>query len=459
MNAATQKPKENKMGIMPIPKLLLSMALPIMASMLVQALYNVVDSIFVSRLSEDALTAVSLAFPMQNLMIAAASGIGVGMNALLSKKLGEKDFTGANLAANHGVFLAFITYVIFLLIGCFGTRTYFLGQTDIEPIIKDGVTYLTIICTVSFGLFGQITFERLLQSTGMTFYTMITQGTGAIINIILDPILIFGLFGFPKLGIAGAAIATVIGQIIAAGLALYFNLHVNKEIQLSFKNFKFHKETVGRILYVGVPSIIMVAIGSVMTFGINKILMSFTSTAAAVFGVYFKLQSFIFMPIFGLNNGMIPIIAYNYGAQKKKRIMDTIRLSIISAVSIMLIGLLILQIFPGQLLQLFDASENMISIGTTALRTISLSFLFAGFCIVSSSVFQAFGQGVLSMVVSFARQLLVLLPVAWLFSKTGQLNLVWLAFPIAELMSLLLCTLFLIRIYKNILKPMKETAN
>ena len=454
MNTTKTQPAENKMGIMPIPALLFSMALPMMASMLVQALYNVVDSIFVAKINEDALTAVSLAFPMQNLMIAAASGIGVGMNALLSKKLGEKNFQSANRAACNGILLAFLTYLIFLLIGFFVTPVFFRGQTNLPVIIDYGISYLTIICTCSFGLFGQIILERLLQSTGRTFYAMITQGTGAIINIILDPILIFGLFGAPKLGIAGAAIATVIGQVIAAFLALYFNIAKNHDIHLSPALFKPEKNTIARILLVGIPSILMVAIGSVMTFGMNRILMTFTSTAAAVFGAYFKLQSFIFMPIFGLNNGMIPIIAYNYGAQKKDRIVKTIRLSIITAVSIMLAGLIIFQLFPGSLLSLFDAYENMISIGVPALKTISISFVLAGFCIVSSSVFQAFGNGILSMFVSFARQLIVLLPVAWFFSKTGNLNLVWWAFPIAELMSLLLCSLFLRHTHKEIISTL-----
>lgn len=454
MNSTEAQPVENKMGVMPVPRLLLTMALPMMASMLVQALYNVVDSIFVAKLSEDALTAVSLAFPMQNLMIATGTGIGVGMNALLSRKLGEKDFKGANRAATHGVFLSILVYIIFLYIGLFVTRTFFLGQTDIKHIVEEGTTYLTIICVFSFGIFAQVILERLLQSTGKTFYAMITQGTGAIINIILDPILIFGLAGAPKMGIAGAAIATVIGQIIAAIMALYFNIAKNKEINISFRGFRPHRETLNKILYVGIPSILMVAIGSVMTFGMNRILMAFTSTAAAVFGAYFKLQSFIMMPIFGLNNGMIPIIAYNYGAKKKERITHTIRLSITYAVCIMLVGLFVLQMFPDKLLGLFNASEHMLAIGIPALKTISLSFIFAGFCIICSSVFQAFGNGILSMFVSFARQLLVLLPVAWLFSRTGNLRLVWWAFPIAELMSVTLCSIFLRHTYVNIIKKL-----
>lgn len=452
MSTTNTAPAENKMGVMPIPKLLCSMALPMMASMLIQALYNVVDSMYVARLSEDALTAVSLAFPMQNLMIAVGSGIGVGMNALLSKNLGEKDFKGANNAACNGIFLSVIAYIIFLIVGLFFTRIYFLGQTDITNIVDGGVTYLTIICVCSFGIFVQIIMERLLQSTGKTIYSMITQGAGAIINIILDPIMIFGWFGCPKMGIAGAAAATVIGQIIAAIVGIVLNIHKNKELSISFKKFRPNLDVIGRILFVGIPSIIMVAIGSITTFGMNKILMAFTSTAAAVFGAYFKLQSFIMMPLFGLNNGMIPIIAYNYGARRKKRIMDTIKLSIISGIVIMILGLMLLQIFPGQLLALFNASENMLSIGVPALKTISLSFVFAGFCIVSASVFQAFGNGILSMIMSIARQLVVLLPVAWFFAQTGNLNLVWYAYPIAEIMSMLLSCIFLRRTYVKIIK-------
>lgn len=454
MSENTMPAGENKMGVMPIPQLLFSMAVPMMASMLIQALYNVVDSIFVARLSEDALTAVSLAFPMQNLMIAVGSGIGVGMNAMLSKKLGEKNQAEANKAAVNGIFLSVISYLIFLVIGLFGTRIYFEAQTDIASIIDGGISYLTIVCTFSFGLFMQISMERLLQATGNTIYSMITQAVGAIINIIFDPIMIFGLFGFPKMGIAGAAAATVMGQIIAAALGIFFNVKKNKEIHINIKKFRPCFQTIGRILGVGVPSIIMVAIGSITTFGMNKILMGFTSTAAAVFGAYYKLQSFIMMPVFGLNNGMVPIIAYNYGAREGKRVSQTIKLSISVAIVIMLIGIFLLQVFPVQLLGMFDASENMIAIGVPALRTISLSFVFAGFCIVSSSVFQAFGNGILSMITSIARQLIVLLPAAWLLSLTGKLDLVWYAYPIAEIMSVILSSIFLKRIYDTIIKKL-----
>ena len=447
--------KENKMGSMPVPKLLISMSLPMMISMLVQALYNIVDSMFVAQLSEDALTAVSLAFPIQNLMIAVASGTGVGINALLSRNLGEKNYEGANRAARNGIFLGIASCILFAILGIIGSHFFFTMQTDNEIIVTYGTQYLRIITLFSAGIFLQITFERLLQSTGKTIYTMITQGTGAIINIILDPVLIFGLFGFPKLEVAGAAIATVIGQIIALTMSFFFNITKNKELSLNFRGFRPHKRTIATIYEVGIPSIIMQAISSVMTFGMNKILLMFSSTAAAVFGVYFKLQSFIFMPVFGLNNGMIPIIAYNYGAKNKKRIMQAVKLSVMIAVSIMLLGLAIFQIFPEALLRnLFDASETMLAIGVPALRIISISFLFAGYCIVASSVFQALGNGIYSLIVSVSRQLLVILPVAYIFAKLFGLHQVWWAIPIAEIISVILCTILLKRIYEKKVRPL-----
>ena len=448
------KVQENKMGVMPENKLLISMAVPMMLSMLVQALYNVVDSIFVSRIAEDALTAVSLAFPVQNLMIALGAGTGVGINALLSKSLGEKNQKLANKTAHNGIFVMIVTSILCALFGIFGSRWFFTTQTDDLTIIEYGHEYLSIVMTFSFGLYGQFVTERLLQATGRTFYTMITQGLGAIINIILDPILIFGMFGLPKMGMTGAAVATVIGQIIAAILGVWFNVKKNPDIQLKVKEIKPDKEVIKKVYSVGIPSIIMGSIGSVMTYGMNKILMGFSSTSAAVFGVYFKLQSFFFMPVFGLNNGMVPIIAYNYGARKKDRMMKTLRLSITYAVSIMAIGFLVMQIFPAQLFSLFEASEEMLAIGVPALRTISFSFLFAGYCIIVGSMFQALGNGILSMIVSIARQLVVLLPVAFLLSLTGNVNLIWLAFPIAEIASLTLSSIFLYRIYKKVIKPL-----
>ena len=448
------KVQENKMGVMPENKLLISMAVPMMLSMLVQALYNVVDSIFVSRISEDALTAVSLAFPVQNLMIALGAGTGVGINALLSKSLGEKNQKMANKAAHNGIFLMIITSIFCALFSIFGSYWFFTTQTDDVTIIEYGHQYLSIVMIFSFGLYGQFVTERLLQATGRTLYTMFTQGLGAIINIILDPILIFGMFGLPALGMKGAAIATIIGQIIAAILGVWFNVKKNPDIQLRIREIRPDKEVIKKIYSVGVPSIIMGSIGSVMTYGMNRILMGFSSTAAAVFGVYFKLQSFFFMPVFGLNNGMVPIIAYNYGARKKDRMMKTLRLSITYAVSIMAIGFLVMQIFPAQLFSLFEASEEMLAIGVPALRTISFSFLFAGYCIIVGSMFQALGNGILSMIVSIARQLGVLLPVAFLLSLTGNVNLIWLAFPIAEIASLTLSSIFLYRIYKKVIKPL-----
>ncbi len=450
--------EENKMGVMPVNKLLLTMSFPMMVSMLVQALYNVVDSVFVSRINENALTAVSLAFPLQTLMIALGGGMGVGVNAVLSKALGEKDFDRANKAAVNGVFLAGVNFVIFLLVGLFAVRPFYMSQTDDAQIIEYGCQYLTIVCCFGFGVYTQFIFERLLQSTGRTFYTMFTQGTGAIINIIMDPILIFGYFGFPKMGVAGAAAATVFGQIVAGIIAFILNLKKNTDIQLHVKGFRPDLAMIGQIYVVGVPSIIMQAIGSVMTYCMNRILMVFTSTAAAVFGVYFKLQSFIFMPIFGLNNGMVPIVAYNYGAAKKDRLLKTVKLSIIYAVSIMFVGFLVFQIFPAQLFALFDASETMLAIGIPALRTISFSFLLAGFCIIEGSVFQALGNGVYSMLVSVARQLVVLIPVAYLLSRLGNVDYVWWAFPIAELMSLSMTIVFRIRMGRKVIDHIGEDA-
>lgn len=447
---------ENKMGTMPVNKLLLSMSLPMIASMLVQALYNIVDSIFVAQISENALTAVSLAFPVQSLLIAVSSGTCVGINALLSRSLGERRQNEANLSAANGVFLACISYVVFALFGIFGARIFFASQTANQEIVEFGTQYLTICLVCSFGLFGEMTFERLMQSTGRTIYSMITQGTGAVINIILDPIMIFGLFGFPRLGIRGAAIATVVGQIIAMLLAVFLNQTRNPDIQLTFRGFKPNKRIIARIYEVGIPSIVMQSITSVMTFGMNKILIMFSETAVSVLGVYFKLQSFIFMPVFGLNNGLIPIVAYNYGAANRKRIMDTVKLGIIIAVSIMLCGLIIFQVFTAQLLGFFNASERMLEVGVPALRIISLSFLFAGYCIIVGSVFQALGNGIYSLIVSVARQLLCILPLAYIFARLWGLHAVWYSFALAELISLTFSTILFRRIYVKKIRRLDE---
>lgn len=444
--------QENKMGVMPINRLLITMSLPMILSMMIQALYNVVDSIFVAQLNENALAAVSLAFPIQNLMIAVAGGTSVGVNALLSRSLGEKDSVNVHKSANNGIFLAFLSYIAFAVFGILCSRIFLRMQTDIEEIINYGTLYLSICTVASFGLFGEIMFERLLQSTGKTIYTLITQGTGAILNIIFDPILIFGLLGFPKMGIAGAAVATVFGQIVAMLMTFYFNMTKNKDVELTFKSFRPDKQIIKRIYSVGAPSIFMIAISSVMIFGINKILIAFTSTATAVFGVYFRLQSFIFMPVFGLNQGMVPIIAYNYGAGHKERIVKTIKLSITYAVCMMLAGLVIFQTLPNELLGLFNASPEMLRIGIYALRIISINFLFAGFCIITISVFQALGNGLMSLEVSITRQLVVLLPAAFFLAKIGGLDYVWWAFPIAEISSVVLCAIFLKRIYHQKIK-------
>ena len=430
-----QPPAENKMGTMPVNRLLLSMAIPMMISMLVQALYNVVDSYFVAQISEDALNAVSLAFPVQNLMIAVAVGTGVGINALLSKSLGERRQRRANAAAMNGLFLAVLSCLVFMAIGLTCSRFFFQVQTSQQAIVDYGTEYMTIVCGLSVGLFVQITFDRVLQATGRTFYTMITQAVGAIINIIMDPILIFGLFGFPRMEVAGAALATVLGQILAACLSIFFNLTRNHDIQFQFRGFRPDGRIIARIYSVGIPSIIMQSIGSVMVFGMNKILISFTTTATAVFGVYFKLQSFIFMPVFGLNNGMVPIVAFNYGARRPDRIMKTIKLSITYAVCIMLVGLLIFQFAPDVMLNLFRAegdSGDMLTIGVPALRIISLGFVVSGVSVTASGALEALGQGFASFVISMLRYLALIVPAAWLGSRIWGVCGIWAAFPIAE---------------------------
>ena len=403
--------------------------------MLVQAMYNIVDSVFVAQISENALTAVSLAFPLQNLMIAFAGGTAVGVNALLSRSLGEKNQDHVNQTAVNSVFIFLVTAVIFMIAGLTLSNLFFNVQTTNTEIVNAGTQYSMIVVGCSIGLFCQFLFERLLQATGRTLFTMVTQGLGAIINIILDPIFIFGLCGFPKMGVAGAALATITGQIIACLLALFFNLKFNHDIHFKFKRFRPNAHIVKQIYSVGIPSIIMQSIGSVMTFGMNTILITFSTTATAVFGVYFKLQSFVFMPVFGLNNGMIPIIAYNLGAKQKKRMFDTIKLAMIYATGMMIIGVIFFETIPQTLLGFFNASEAMIKIGTPALRIIAIHFIFAGFSIVCSATFQAVGKGTYSLLTSLIRQLLVLLPCAYVLSLTGNLDLIWLCFPIAEIFS------------------------
>ena len=442
----------NMMGVMPINSLILTMSIPMMLSMMIQALYNIVDSIFVARISENALAAVSLAFPVQALIIGIAVGTGVGINALLSKSLGERDFEKVNKSAVNGLFLSWLSAVVFFVAGLLFSEIYFKTQTGISEIIEYGRDYMSIICIFSFAVFSQITFERLLSSTGKTFYTMISQMTGALVNIALDPIFIFGLFGVPGMGVKGAAIATIIGECCASVVALFFNMKVNREIRLSFKKFCPDGKIIKSIYAVGIPSILMQCVGSFMIYGVNRILILFTSTANAVFGVFFRLQSFIFMPIFGMNSAIIPIIAFNYGARHRERIIKTVKLSVMYAACIMFIGLLLFQMIPHKMLLLFNATPEMLTIGVTAFRIMSTIFIFAGFCIVCISVLQAMGNAVQGLVVVSARQILVLLPAAWLLSLTGSLDAVWIAFPVAEIVSLAASIFFIRRLFATKLK-------
>jgi len=453
---ATKALQENKMGVMPIGKLLVNMALPMIISMLVQALYNVVDSIYVSRISESAVTALSLAFPVQNMQIGFAVGIGVGVNSLLSKSLGEKNQEAANRAAGNGMLLMFIVTAVFMLFGIFGVRPYYEMQSAVTETVEGGIAYTRICCFFVMGSFMQILSERLLQSTGRTVLTMITQATGAIVNIILDPIFIFGWFGLPAMGIAGAAVATVIGQWTGALLGLYFNEKHNPEVQFGRRYAIPHGPTIRTILTVGVPSIIMNGVGSVMNFGMNQILQGFSETATSVFGIYFKIQSFFFMPLFGLNGAIISIIAFNYGARKPERITKTLKLACSAGLTLMIVGLLVFQLIPDVLLGMFNPSDTFLEIGRVCLRTISLSFPVAAVCIILGASFQALGNGIYSTLTSLGRQMLVLLPVAYLLSLSGNVNLVWLAYPIAEVVSGSLTFYFFLRIYRQKIKPLFE---
>ncbi len=450
----SEQREENKMGYIPVNKLLIGMSLPMMASMLVQALYNIVDSIFISRVSENALTAVSMAFPLQMLIISIAGGTGVGINAILSKSLGEKEYDKVNKTAENGIFIFVISYIVFMIVGILAVKPFYLGQTSDPEIIMHGVNYLSIVMICSFGMFAQFLFERLLTSTGRTFLTMITQGVGALINIILDPIFIFGLFGVPRLEASGAAVATVIGQCVAGTLALIFNITKNPDIKMNMKKFKPDGKLIGTIYKIGIPAIIMQSIGSVMTYTMNRVLITFSSTAVAVFGVYFKLQSFIFMPIFGLNNGLIPIVAYNFGANKKDRMMKAWKLSGIYALAIMLVGMAAFEFIPGYLFGFFNASDTMLSIGVPALRIIGIHFPIAAVCIVTGSMFQALGKSTYSMVVSVMRQLVVLIPAAYLLSLLGDVTYVWWSFPIAEVMSAAVTAFFFKRLHDKIINKM-----
>lgn len=449
LTAARPNCPENKMGVMPVMKLIINMSLPMMFSMFIMALYNIVDSIFVAKISEDALTAVSLAFPVQNLMISFAVGTGVGVNALLSKRLGQRNQSDVNKTAMNAVFLALCNYAVFFIIGLTLIRPYLASQGVSDTIVAYGEQYLTIVLFMSFALFFGITFDRLLQSTGRTLYTMFSQLSGAVFNIIFDPLLIFGIGPFPKMGIRGAALATILGQILGFCVSVFCNLTKNSEIQFKLKNIFPEPRIIAEIYKVGVPSILLNSITSVTTYFINIILGSFSSSAIAVYGVYFKLNSFIFMPVFGLNNGIVPIIAYNYGAKRRTRIDDTIKKALLLAIVIMLFGTAIFELFPAQLLALFDASPAMLAIGIPAMRIIACSFIGAAIAITLSSVFQAFGSAVYSMIATFIRQLVVLLPVTYLLSLSGTIDTIWWAYLVAEVVSVVTCLFFMHRIYKK----------
>lgn len=459
---AAAMPADNKMGVMPVNKLLLNMALPMMFSMLVQAMYNVVDSIFVAKIADDvssgvtagtsALVAVGLAFPYQQLILAVGIGTGVGMNALLSRSLGAKDYETVNKAAVNGLFLEICGAALFFLLGLFFARPLIAMQGATGLSLEYGTQYLRIVCMCSIGMFLQMTFERMLMATGRTMYSMIAQTVGAVVNLIMDPILIFGYFGFPEMKVAGAAVATVLGQLIGAFVGMMLNLKKNPEVTLKIKGFRPDLQTIGKIYSVGFPTIIMQSIGSVMTFSMNRILTALNESAVAVFTVYFKLQSFFFMPLFGLNNGMVPIIAFNYGARKKNRMTKTIKLSMLYGFILTFLGFLAFEIIPDKLLLLFDTGDaSLLTIGVPALRIIGTHYLLAWFCIITGSVFQALGNGMYSMIVSVARQLVVLIPAAFILARIGGLDAVWWSFPIAELMSLICSALFLYIINKKII--------
>ncbi|MDE6726609.1 MAG: MATE family efflux transporter [Oscillospiraceae bacterium] len=442
--------KENKMGVMPVRKLLISMSLPMVISMFVQAMYNLIDSVFVAQIDEDALTAVNMAFPMQSLMIAFQTGLGVGMNAAVSRLLGEKRHKDAGQAAIHGLILTLVNYVLFLVVGLTLTGAFYKAQTDSPAVYRYGREYLTVICVLAFGMFFQICFERFLQATGKTVYAMIMQGVGAIINIGLDPLFIFTF----NMGVKGAAIATVIGQCIACTIGGILHFTKNKALTLDFKSFKFSGHTVGKIYSVGIPSILMSALVSVMTYGMNIILKGYEETAATAFGVYFKLQSFVVMPVFGMNNGIVPIIAYNYGAGKGDRIVKTMKLGITYAVGTMLIGLALFQMFPEFFLGFFNPDDDLLRVGKPVLRTLSLSFVFAGASVVTTSTFQALGNGIWSLFVFIVRLLIPTLPLAWLLGKLGGLNTLWFALPICDFLGLGLAVILMRKMYNKVIKPM-----
>lgn len=436
--------KENKMGTMEVRRLILTMSLPIMISMLVQALYNIVDSMFVARVSEAALAAVSLCYPIQMIMVAVACGTGVGINALLSRYLGEKKREKASQVAMHGLFCAICNWLVFAVIGLFFSEAFLRLFSDDVQIIMMGISYMQICTICSFGVFVQITYERIMQSTGNAIYNMVIQGVGALINIILDPIFIFGLGPVPALGTAGAAIATVIGQIVAMFLGIIITQKKIREIQLSVRGFHLDGMIMKAMYRIAIPAILMQSIMSFMTVMMNMILAPFSEMAVSVFSIYYKLQQFVFMAVLGMNNALIPILSYNYGANQMERIRESIRFALWMSCVIMAIGTVVFQLFPTQLLYLFDAKEAMLSIGIPALRTISVSFVFAGISMVLCSVFQALGSPNHSLLVTLLRQMVILLPLAYGFSSAFGLDMCWWSFPITEVLCALL-SLYLLR--------------
>lgn len=447
--------RENPMGTRPMFPLILSMSLPAMLSMLVQALYNVVDSYFVAKISENALTAVSLVFPVQNLLIAVAIGTGVGLNSLISRRLGEGRAEDARRVATHGLVLAVVNWLIFALIGLLGSRAFLSAFTENAAVIEMGVQYMSIVCIASIGLCMEGCIEKSLQATGNMIYPMISQLLGAITNIIFDPIFIFGLFGFPRMEVAGAAIATVMGQIFAMFFLFFILAFREKVLQIRLRGFSFSLTTVREIYSVGFPSILMQSIGSLMTVGMNAILIRFTETAVAFFGVYFKLQSFVFMPVFGLNQGVMPVVGYNYGAKKRSRVTGALRVGVIIAAAIMAAGMLVFWTLPETLLSVFEASQTMMSIGIPALRIISTCFIPAAVGIIFTTAFQALGRGFNSLLISILRQLVILLPAAFLLSLIG-LEAVWFSFPIAEVASLLASLVLYRRLYRTYIKTLPD---
>lgn len=443
--------KENKMGTMEVRRLILTMSLPIMISMLVQALYNIVDSMFVARVSEAALAAVSLCYPIQMIMVAVACGTGVGINALLSRYLGEKKREKASQVAMYGLFCAICNWLVFAVIGLFFSEAFLRLFSDDVQIIMMGISYMQICTICSFGVFVQITYERIMQSTGNTIYNMVIQGVGALINIILDPIFIFGLGPVPALGTAGAAIATVIGQIVAMFLGIIITQKKIREIQLSVRGFHLDGMIMKAMYRIAIPAILMQSIMSFMTVMMNMILAPFSEMAVSVFSIYYKLQQFVFMAVLGMNNALIPILSYNYGAHQMERIREGIRFALWMSCVIMAIGTVVFQLLPTQLLYLFDAKETLLSIGIPALRTISVSFVFAGISMVLCSVFQALGSPNHSLLVTLLRQMVILLPLAYGFSSAFGLDMCWWSFPITEVLCALLSLYLLRSVQKRVL--------